>query len=290
MLAEESKRLNYVGGITSIVLNTVLFVIKYIAGVVSGSVALLADAWHTLSDSISSIAVVCGVALSSKKPDKEHPFGHGRWESIVSIFIGVLLAIVVYGFVEESFKRFQTPDNSAIFGTFAIVVTVISILSKEGMAQFSMWIYRKTGNLAMKADAWHHRSDALSSVVVLVGIFLQKKFWWIDPVLAILVSVVLAVVVYKIISESINKLMGCEVPDEMVVDIKAIIEQNTDINLDVHHFHIHDYGAHKELTFHIYLPPEMTVKEAHDIATLLEEKINEKLVVETTIHIEPIEE
>ncbi|MCF0206580.1 MAG: cation diffusion facilitator family transporter, partial [Bacteroidales bacterium] len=119
---------NYAAGFVSIAVNTLLFALKYWAGIVSGSVALLADAWHTMSDSLSSIVVVIGVKLSSREADKEHPFGHGRIENIVSIFIGVMLAIVAYEFVMESVEKFQNPDQQAVFGTLAIVVTVISIV------------------------------------------------------------------------------------------------------------------------------------------------------------------
>ena len=195
---------NYLGGGISILLNLVLFVLKYWAGIVSGSLSLMADAWHTLSDSLSSIIMIIGTKLSSKKPDKEHPYGHGRWENIAAIFIGVLLAIVAYQFAHDSIIKL-TKKESANFGLLAIIVTIISIVIKEGLAQMSFYLGRKTNNSAMKADGWHHRSDALSSVVILIGIFLQTYFWWIDSVLGIIVALILFHAVYGIIKEAINK-------------------------------------------------------------------------------------
>ena len=280
-------RLNYLAGIISIIANTLLFALKYWAGLVSGSVALLADAWHTLSDSLSSVAVLIGVKMSSRKADKKHPFGHGRIENLVAILIGVMLAIVAYEFITQAIDKLRNPDSKAIFGTLAIVVTAVSIVVKEGMAQFSFYIARKTGNTSVKADGWHHRSDALSSIVVLAGIFLQDYFWGIDAVLGICVSVILMVAVYKIIREAVDKLMGESVPDEIIAQVKSIIQETIGTDLQVHHFHIHNYGTHSELTFHINLPPEMTILEGHCIADRIEKQLREKMDIESTIHIEP---
>ena len=281
------ERLKYSAGIISIIVNTLLFALKYWAGIVSGSVALLADAWHTLSDSLSSVAVIIGVKMSSRKADKKHPFGHGRIENLVAILIGVMLAIVAYEFVMESVEKLQNPDNKAIFGTLAIVITAVSIVVKEGMAQYSFYVARKTGSTSIKADGWHHRSDALSSIVVLAGIFLQKYFWWIDAVLGICVSLILTVAVYHIIREAVDKLMGQNVPEETIEEVKKIITETVGNDLKTHHFHIHNYGTHSELTFHIKLPPQMSILEGHDIADKIENNLREKMGVETTIHIEP---
>lgn len=284
-----SERLKYSAGIVSIVVNTLLFALKYWAGIVSGSVALLADAWHTLSDSLSSVAVIIGVKLSSRKADKKHPFGHGRIENLIAILIGVMLAIVAYEFVMESVDKLRNPDNKAIFGTLAIVVTAVSIVVKELMAQFSFYVARKTGSTSVKADGWHHRSDALSSIVVLAGIFLQDYFWWIDAVLGICVSIILMVAVYHIIREAVDKLMGQNVPEETIEKVNAIISDTIGYDIKAHHFHIHNYGTHSELTFHIKLPPEMSILEGHGIADRIEKQLREIMGVESTIHIEPMD-
>ncbi|MBQ6275788.1 MAG: cation transporter [Bacteroidales bacterium] len=280
-------RLNYLAGIVSIIANSLLFALKYWAGLASGSVALLADAWHTLSDSLSSVAVLIGVKMSSRRADKKHPFGHGRIENLVAILVGVMLAIVAYEFISQGIDKLMNQERQAIFGTLAIVVTSISIVVKEAMAQFSFYIARKTGNTSVKADGWHHRSDALSSIVVLVGIFLQDYFWWIDAVLGICVSLILAVAVYKIIREAVDKLMGQNVPDEFVAEVKQIICDMYGDDLQVHHFHIHNYGRHSELTFHLNLSPDITILEGHNIADKIERELRERMGVETTIHIEP---
>ena len=280
------EKLGYTEGVVSIIVNSVLFVLKYWAGLVSGSVALIADAWHTLSDSISSLIVIVGVKLSSRKPDKLHPFGHGRWEQIASIFIAFLLAIIAWDFLKESVIRYKS-GVSANFGTLAIVVTVISIVVKEGLAQYAYSVARKTQNSSIRADGWHHRTDALSSVVVLAGILLRKYFWWIDSLLGVIISLMLFYAVFDITREAISKLLGETPSDELIAKIRQIIHSIKPEGVDSHHFHLHSYGIHRELTFHIRLDKALDILTAHTIATRIEKAIFKELEIETTIHIEP---
>jgi cation diffusion facilitator family transporter len=231
--------------------------------------------------------MIVGTKLSAKKPDKQHPFGHGRWENIAAIFIGILLAIVAYQFLHDSIIRLREGE-SANFGTLAIVVTAISILLKEGLAQMSFYIARRTDNSAMKADGWHHRSDALSSIAIMIGIFLQPYFWWIDSALGIIVSLILFHAVYGIIKEAINKLLGEDIQESVKDNVKNIIKKKYNEDLGAHHFHCHNYGEHKEMTFHIKLKPDTSVEEAHKVATELEQSIKDELNITTTIHIEPL--
>ena len=276
----------YLQGILSIIVNTILFGLKLWAGIVSGSIALTADAWHTLSDSLSSMIVIFGVKLSSKKADKEHPFGHGRWEQIAAIFIGFLLAIIAYDFIKDSIIQFQTKE-SANFGTIAIVVTIISILVKEGLAQYAFYVARKTNNLSVKADGWHHRTDALSSIIVLIGIFFTDRFWWIDSVLGIIIAGMLFYAAFTIIKAAITKLLGEKPSEELIEQIEQIIKELYDKDYFPHHFHIHNYVSNNELTFHIKVDKTMSICDAHDIATEIENKIRDEMKITSTIHIEP---
>lgn len=276
----------YWAGGVSIVINTLLFIVKYWAGIVTGSIALTADAWHTLSDSLSSIVVVIAVKLSSRKADKDHPFGHGRWEQIAAMFIGFILAIIAWDFLSSSIEMFRT-KASAEFGTLAIVVTIISIVVKEALAQYSFYVARKTNNVSIKADGWHHRSDALSSVVVLIGIFFSGMFWWIDSVLGMIISLMLFYATFIIVKEAINKLLGEEPTEELIEQIKQIVNSVYKDDADAHHFHIHNYISHQELTFHIRLNPNLDITEAHHIVTDIEMKILEETGITATIHMEP---
>ncbi|MFA5648244.1 MAG: cation diffusion facilitator family transporter [Bacteroidales bacterium] len=282
-----NPNLSMKAGWVSIVVNTLLFILKYWAGVVSGSVALLADAWHTLSDSLSSIFLIVGISLSQKPADKEHPFGHGRNELITSILIGCLLAMVSYNFFVESIKRLATRD-AASYGIIAIAVTVVSIIFKEGLAQYSFYIARKTQSLAVKADGWHHRSDSISSVAVLVGIILGRFFWWIDGVMGIIVSLFILYTAYKIIKSSSHTILGQKPSTELMDDISRIANRAAKCNVYSHHIHLHDYVNHKELTLHIYLPNSMPISESHTITSAIEKELAHELNVVATIHVEPI--
>jgi cation diffusion facilitator family transporter len=284
----DRNRAGYIEGFVSIIVNTALFGLKLWAGIVSGSIALTADAWHTLSDSLSSIIVIFGVKLSSKKPDKNHPFGHGRWEQIAAIFIAFLLGLIAYDFMKDAILQFKSKET-ANFGTLAIVVTVTSIVMKEGLAQFAFYIGRKTGNLSVKADGWHHRTDALSSIVVLIGIFFSDKFWWIDSLLGAIIAIMLFYAAYEIIKGAISKILGEKPSDELVTKIKKLIEDQHQENVNPHHFHIHNYVRSQELTFHIRLDGTMDVTSAHNIATSIEKRIKDELNINATIHVEPRE-
>lgn len=282
----ERKKASYLEGTVSIVVNICLFGLKYWAGIVSGSIALMADAWHTLSDSISSVVVIVGAKLASKKPDEDHPYGHGRWELISSIIIAIILVVIAIGFITDSISQLKTKE-SANFGTLAIVVTVVSIVVKELMAQYAFFLGRRSGSSTVKADGWHHRTDALSSLVILVGILFKNYFWWIDGALGMVVSMMLMYASYKILMEAVDKILGEEPGEGLLQEINANIKTLYDFDLHAHHFHIHNYISSKELTFHIKINNSMSVEEGHAIATAIEELLEEKLSLQTTIHLEP---
>jgi cation diffusion facilitator family transporter len=277
----------YLEGIVSVVVNSVLFVLKFWAGMVTGSVALTADAWHTLSDSLSSIIVIAGVKLSSRKPDKEHPFGHGRWEQIAALFIAFLLGIIAFDFLKDAITRFNNREIVE-FGTIAIVVTVISVVVKEALAQYAFYIGRKTDNASVKADGWHHRTDALSSVVVLVGILFAKKFWWIDSAMGVAISIMLFYATWQIAKEAIHKLLGEKPSAELVEKIKNAVQSYTPEDLQLHHFHIHNYVSHQELTFHIKLRNDLSIEEGHKISSGIEALVQNNFGIHSTVHIDPL--
>jgi cation diffusion facilitator family transporter len=286
----EHKKYGYLEGAVSIVVNMFLFAIKMYAGVITGSIALVADAWHTLSDSLSSVVVVIAVKLSSKRADAEHPFGHGRLEQIAALFIAFMLAVIAYDFAKDSIERFSNRQQTT-FGMLAVVVTAISIIVKELLAQYAFYIGRKTSNLTIKADGWHHRSDALSSVVVLIGIIFALKFpqlWWIDSVLGLIISLMLFYAVYEITKETVTKLLGEPPGKELIEEISSAVSSLELGDLKLHHFHIHNYVSHKELTMHIRLDGQMSIKEGHRIATTIEEKLEKDFGIDVTVHVEPL--
>lgn len=277
----------YIEGIVSVIVNSALFILKLWAGIITGSIALAADAWHTLSDSISSVIVVIAVKLSSKKADKEHPFGHGRWEQIASLFIAVILGIIAYDFLKNSITQFSNREKVE-YGTIAVIVTAFSILVKELLAQYAFYIGRKTGSISVKADGWHHRTDALSSIVVLIGIGFAKQFWWIDSVLGIIIALMLFYATFAIMKETITKLLGEEPGQDLIDKINTEVKKIYNDDLSIHHFHLHNYVLHKELTLHIRLDKNLTIESGHKIATVIENLITEQFDMAATVHVEPL--
>ncbi len=274
-------------GWISIVANILLFGLKYWAGIVTGSIALIADAWHTLTDSVSSVIVLIGGKISRKPADDDHPFGHGRAEHIAAMIIGVLLAIVAFDFMVNSFEKFGTKEKT-VFGTIAWVVTIVSIIVKEILAQYAFWGARKTDSSILKADGWHHRTDALSSVVILVGIAFGKYFWWTDAVLGFIVAIMIAWASYEILSQEIKALIGESPSEDLLYSIREKAQKACNFPLHLHHIHLHNYGNHTEMSCHIKLPPEMSLEKAHGICTKIEAVINEEFGYIVTIHPEPI--
>lgn len=274
-------------GWSSIILNTLLFILKYWAGITTGSLALIADAWHTLSDSVSSVIVLIGGTISKKPADHDHPFGHGRVEHITAIIIGVLLAIIAFDFMVHAITKLSS-HQAVVYGKIAWIATIISILVKEGMAQFAFFTARKSNSNILAADAWHHRTDALSSVIILVGLIIGKYFWWTDAVLSLLVALMIGYASFDILKKEVKSLMGEQPPEQLLNSIVTVAQETSEIPLHMHHIHIHSYGDHSELSCHIKLPREMSILEAHEICTKVEKGLLDKFGYIATVHAEPL--
>lgn len=286
-LAEMDKRsLGYLEGWVSTVLNTVLFAFKLWVGLAAGSVAMIADAWHTLSDTLTSLVVILGFWISGKPCDEDHPFGHGRAELVASLIIGTLLAVVGVNFIRDSIEQLRG-RHAVEFGTVAIIVFSVSVVLKEALARFSVWAGRRTKSQSLIADGWHHRSDALASLMIIIGALASGWFWWIDGVLGLIVSGLILYAAFTIVREAANTLLGERPDSDTLARIKAITCECSPGTSDLHHFHLHRYGDHVELTMHVRVPGAMTVQAAHEYASRVEEKIRNEFGFEVTVHIEP---
>lgn len=284
----DKTKAGYKEGAVSIIVNAALFILKLWVSLITGSIALAADAWHTLSDSLSSVVVVIAAKLASRKADREHPFGHGRWEQIASIFIAVILAMIAYSFLENSIRQFINKERVE-YGTIAIVITAISIVVKELLAQYAFILGRKTNNSSVKADGWHHRSDALSSVVVLAGILFAKRFWWIDSVLGATIAFMLLYATFVILKEATTKILGEQPSQDLITQITDEVKSVYKDDLHLHHFHLHNYISQKELTLHIRLKGIISIGKAHEVTQEIEKRLKEKFDITSTIHVEPLE-
>ncbi len=285
---EEKHKYIQAEGWISIICNILLFAAKYWVGTITGSIAIIADAWHTLTDSVSSVIVIVGGKISKKPADEKHPFGHGRAEHIAAVIIGILLIVVAIDFFMAAINKLQE-RHSIIFGTWAYIITIISIFVKEAMAQYALWAYKKTGASILKADAWHHRTDSLSSIIILFGMLLGQYWWWIDGALAIVVALMIAHAAYGILTEEIKSLLGEDVDKELASNIRNALLEELNNDYMIHHMHIHRYGDHCEMSCHIKLQKDMPLHEVHRICSQIEKVLSGRFNIVTTVHPEPIE-
>jgi cation diffusion facilitator family transporter len=284
--AETRKTLGFTEGWLSIGINTTLFFLKLWAGVRIASVAMVADAWHTLSDSLTSAVVILGFWLSAKPADDKHHFGHGRAEAIASLIIGTLLAVVGFSFLKDSISRLVR-HQAVAFELLGIIVFLVSAVIKEALARFSVWAGKRIHSRALIADAWHHRSDAVASALIVAGALFAKRIWWLDGAMGVTVSLLILYATASIMRSAISYLLGESPGASLETQIHETI-RSSDNRLDgVHHVHVHDYGVHREVTAHIRLPGEMSLNEAHAIASKVEKTVKQQLNLETTIHVEP---
>lgn len=275
----------YLEGVISIVINTILFFFKYYVGVLYNSVAIIADSFHTLSDSLTSVVLILGYRITGKPPDQEHPFGHGRAEFIGGLIIGVLLAMVGYEFTIKSVEKLIN-KLSLTFSYALLIVLIASALIKLLLSWWAYHLGKKSYSQPIVADAWHHISDSLATGLLAIAIFLGKDYWWIDGVLGIVVSGIIFFTSAKIIYDASSELLGkAPTRGELEVLEKVVREEYPEVKR-LHHVHFHKYGDHIEVTFHVELPGNISLKEAHEIVTKMENAIRKKLGYEATIHVE----
>lgn len=278
------KHVTYIG----MWLNGFLSLVKIIVGYLAGSLALTADGIHSFSDIATDLAVLLGVRIGSKRADSSHPYGHGRAETFAGGFVAIFLifvggAMIYYATIAIA-KDEVTKPNFAV-----LIVATLSVISKE-------WLYRKTKNIAVEfhspsvyANAWHHRSDAFSSIAVIVGsIAMGFGFVHGDHVAAITVGLMIILVGARIIGDALRELTESSTDSETIELIKNIIDSNPSIH-QWHKLRSRSVGREVFLDVHILVDPELNVSAAHEISENLEKTIEEQVSrpVNITIHIEP---
>ncbi len=285
-MSSDRVRAGYTEGVVSIIVNSALFTVKFYFGVLYNSVALITDAVHTLSDSLTSLVVIIGFRVASKKPDSEHPFGHGRAELVAALIIGAALGFTAFELGVESFKKLQEA-SSLLFSPVLVLVLVASSIVKEVLARWALKLADKYGSQSIRSDAWHHRSDALVSGVLAVAVLIGREYWWFDGLAGLVLSLYILYTAIKLVLESSSELIGRAPGEDVIRSIERVAKSASPLVLGVHHVHVHRYGDHVEVTLHIDLPDEITLEEAHRVATLVEERIRSELGYEATVHAEP---
>lgn len=282
------RNYGYFEGILSVVLNIALFVFKFVFGTLLNSISLIADSLHSLSDVVTSTIVIFGFRISSKPPDAEHPFGHGRAERIVSIVIACMLIVVGFEFFKSGFDRFQNPIPIGA-DTFVIAMLIVSIFIKEFLYQFSLSLGKRIASPTLKAEAWHHRTDSISTLLVLGGfVFFRFGFYSLDGIMGMMVALIIVYTGISIIKESGSFLIGQAPSSSLVERIRQAAEDFDDVS-DVHHIHVHDYGGQLEVTIHVRLKGDTHLEDAHHRASEVEKAIKKCVPgAEVTVHVEPI--
>ena len=282
-----NKQIRYVTNI-GIVCNILLSAVKFLFGISGNSIALVADGFHSLSDMVTDFAVLIGVHMGSKAPDKKHPYGHGRAETFTTAIIAVALivvgAIMIYRAAVDIVKEeFAQP------GYAVLVVALVSVIVKELIYRITKKIAVKYHSPALYANAWHHRSDALSSIAVVIGFgALKFGFEYGDQVAAIVVGVMIILVGIKITGDCLRELTESAVDASTVEEITQIINSKERIH-GWHKLRTRNVGREVFLDLHILVDPQLSIIEAHDISESLEKAIHEQIArpINVTVHIEP---
>ena len=197
-----------------------------------------------------------------------------------------VLAVVGVNFLVESVQKL-IDRGTAEFGVLAIVVFAVSALTKEAIARYSFWAAKKTGYKALMADAWHHRSDAIASILILVGVFVGRYLWWIDGVLGVAVALLILYAAFDIMRDSIGPILGEAADDKLISRLDLLAEKHMPGEHELHHVHVHRYGDHTEITLHVRTNGSRSLDEVHDQVTQLERAIRDEMNAESTIHCEP---
>jgi len=286
-VGNRKKRYSYFAGFLSIFVNFGLFLLKLIIGLTLRSISITADAVHSLSDVATSIVLIVGIRFSSKPPDQRHPFGHGRAELITSVIIACILIIVGFEFIVNGIGRISTPTMLQP-DMKVMLILVVTVIIKELLARLVFSLGREIGSTALRADAWHHRTDSLSTVLVIIGLFLYRAgINWVDGILGIIVGLFIIYTSIMLIRDSASSLMGEAPSPKFINRVKMLALSCNGIN-DVHHIHVHDYGGKLEITIHITLKADMPLDAAHVKASEVEACIKESIPdAEITVHAEP---
>ncbi len=287
---DDSVREKYgiLGSIVGIISNILLFLIKLVTGNYINSIAIIADSFNNLLDSISSVITLVGFKLSSKPADKEHPFGHGRIEYICSFLVSIVIIGIGLEFLKDSFKNIFEPKELN-FNPYTIMLLGVTILVKIWLSGFNKKLGETIKSNSLIATSLDARNDVIiTSISVLAIIIFRITGINLDGQFGIVVSLFLVISGINLSKEMISPLLGEAVNEDIIDEIKEMVLEYKDI-IGVHDIQVHNYGANKNIgSLHVEILGDMYIKEAHDIVDELENKIYEKTGINVTIHIDPV--
>ena len=287
----EIYKVTLVGG----AINVILLFFKFIAGILGHSAAMVADAVHSLSDFVTDVIVLVFVRISNKPQDKSHAYGHGKYETLAMTMIGAALLVVAIGIIYSGAVKISAWANGEQLeapGMLALWAALLSVVLKEAVYHYSMVKARQLNSQAVEANAWHHRSDALSSIGTAVGIggaiFLGQRWTVLDPIASIIVGAFIIKVAISLLRNGIGDLMEQSLPDDVEEEILRLVGTLPDV-VEPHDLRTRRIGNHYAIELHFLMDGDISLKEAHDKASEVEDLLREHYGKEThvAVHVEP---
>ena len=275
-------------GWISVLVNSILFILKLVIGLMVGAVSVIADAVHTLSDVVSSVIVIWGFKQADKPADVEHPYGHGRAEYIATLIIAILLCVAGIEFIEVAIDRIQNPEL-VVAEWWMIIIFSSTIILKEITARYAEFLSSKIASGTLHADAWHHRTDAISSILVVAALIAGiYGYPAVDGWAGLGVALFLIYTGFEIAKDAVDDLIGKPPRTEDIESIRQIV-MDVDGVLGAHDITIHSYGHDKFISVHVEIDAEKSTAEAHDVSEEVEHKLEIALGVEPTVHMDPVQ-
>lgn len=294
--AQQRKRKIYHVTLWGLVVNLVLSVGKLAAGILGRSGAMVADAVHSFSDMATDVAVLAFARISAKPQDATHPYGHGKYETLATIIISLALTVVGGGILVHSVRAVRSVLDGELLprpGAVALVAATVSIVAKEALYRYTVRAGRRVQSPSMVANAWHHRSDALSSLGTLLGIacayFLGDKWRIADPIAALVVSVFIFKIAFDLIREGVEELLERALPPQTERQILDIVAAEPGV-YEPHNLRTRRIGTVMAMEVHIRVDGQMSVARSHSLTEQIERRLKERFGPDTlvSIHVEPL--
>lgn len=277
--------------VISIILNCLLTLIKFISGVISKSSAMISDSVHSLSDVLSTFVVIIGVKIANKKADSDHPYGHERIECVSAIILSGMLFIIGALIGINGIKNVTNSSNLVMPGVLALIASIISIISKEAMYQYTIRVSKKINSAALKADAWHHRSDALSSIGSFIGILGSRLgFKIFDPLASVIISLCIIKVSIDIFKDAIDKMVDKSCDKEVIDKVISVIEKNESVK-NIDDIKTRQFGNKAYVDVEISVDENLLLKDAHKVAEEIHDSVENEIniVKHCMVHVNPYE-
>jgi len=274
--------------VVSALVNLLLAGVKLVVGSIANSAALVADGIHSLSDLLSDVLVWIAAHHSGHGPDEEHPYGHGRFETAATLGLGILLALVALGIVWDAVAG-AFHHRESLPGILAIYAALFSILANEGLYWYTLLVARRINSEMLRANAWHHRTDAISSIVVLIGVAGAMLGWpYLDSLAAVIVGVMVAKIAWDLGWEAMQELVDASLDEETVRAATRAIESVDGVR-SIHMLRTRRHGHQAAADVHVQVAPRLSVSEGHMISQAVEDRLKESVesITDVTVHIDP---